>query len=165
MRSTLNKQTGASQQQFKYQSPMKNPAVSQRLLERLLDVQVTVLAWELLSVSIDMHKMVCELVATKHVTVVSLEISSAPPSDLWLKYEEFIVRDDKGHVAAKTSLPLHALDETFNDCLCMECLLDQGAQIVAIRCDFVKTGSPQVLLGGPGGQGTRVEVSPDTSRA
>ena len=31
--------------------------------------------------------------------------------------------------------------------------------------DGVKTGSPQVLLGGPGGQGTRVEVSPDTSRA
>ena len=38
-----------------------------------------------------------------------------------------------------------------------------------VSCDkqrpFVKTGSPQVLLGGPGGQGTRVEVSPDTSRA
>ena len=30
---------------------------------------------------------------------------------------------------------------------------------------LVKTGSPQILLGGPGGQGTRVEVSPDTSRA
>ena len=30
---------------------------------------------------------------------------------------------------------------------------------------LVKTRSPQVLLGGPGGQGTRVEVSPDTSRA
>ena len=29
----------------------------------------------------------------------------------------------------------------------------------------IKTGSPQVLLGGPGGQGTRVAVSPDTSRA
>ena len=29
----------------------------------------------------------------------------------------------------------------------------------------VKTRSPQVLLGGPGGQSTRVEVSPDTSRA
>ena len=29
----------------------------------------------------------------------------------------------------------------------------------------VKTGSSQVLLGGPGGQGTWVEVSPDTSRA
>ena len=29
----------------------------------------------------------------------------------------------------------------------------------------VKTGSPQVLLGGPEGQGTRVEVIPDTSRA
>ena len=29
----------------------------------------------------------------------------------------------------------------------------------------VKTRSPQILLGGPGGQGTRVEVSPDTSRA
>ena len=29
----------------------------------------------------------------------------------------------------------------------------------------VKTRSPQVLLGGPGGQGTRVEVSPDISRA
>ena len=33
------------------------------------------------------------------------------------------------------------------------------------ECQTVKTGSPQVLLGGPGGQGTRVEVSPDTSRA
>ena len=30
---------------------------------------------------------------------------------------------------------------------------------------IVKAGSPQVLLGGPGGQGTRVEVSQDTSRA
>ena len=29
----------------------------------------------------------------------------------------------------------------------------------------VKTGSPQVLLGGSGVQGTRVEVSPDISRA
>ena len=28
----------------------------------------------------------------------------------------------------------------------------------------VKTGSPQVLLGGPGGQDAGVEVSPDTSR-
>ena len=31
--------------------------------------------------------------------------------------------------------------------------------------EVVKTRSPQLLLGGPGGQGTRVEVSPDTSRA
>ena len=36
---------------------------------------------------------------------------------------------------------------------------------VALLFHCVKTGSPQVLLGGPGGQGTRVEVSPDTSRA
>ena len=42
------------------------------------------------------------------------------------------------------------------DCLnCLTNLLSEG----------VKTGSPQALLGGPGGQGTRVEVSPDTSRA
>ena len=56
---------------------------------------------QLLSVSIDMCKMVRELVATKCVVVVSLETSSAPPSDLWLEYEEFIVRDDKGHVAQR----------------------------------------------------------------
>ena len=134
--STPNKQAGASQQQFKYQSPMEDPVVAQRLLERLLDVQVTVLARELLSVSIDMCKMVHELVATKRVVVVSLETSSAPPSDLWLEYEEFIVRDDKGHVVAKTSLPLHVLDGTLNDRLHVECLLDQGAQIVAIRHDL-----------------------------
>ncbi|KIM64385.1 hypothetical protein SCLCIDRAFT_23418 [Scleroderma citrinum Foug A] len=113
--STPNKQAGASQQQFKYQSPMEDPAVAQRLLERLLDVQVTVLARELLSVSIDMHKMVHKLIATKRVAVASLETSSTPPSDLWLKYEEFIVRDDEGHVVVKTSLPLCALDGTLND--------------------------------------------------
>ena len=134
--STLNKQAGSSQQQFKYQSPMEDPVVAQRLLERLLDVQVTVSAQELLSVSIDMRKMVHKLVATKRVAVVSLETSSTPPSDLWLEYEEFIVRDDEGHVVVKTSLPLHALDRTLNDRLRVECLLDQGAQIIAIRHDL-----------------------------
>ena len=41
----------------------------------------------------------------------------------------------------------------------------KGMQIALAKLGRVKTGSPQVLLGGPGGQGTRVEVSPDKSRA
>ena len=40
-----------------------------------------------------------------------------------------------------------------------------GTQVPTWTWPAVKTRSPQVLLGGPGGQGTRVEVSPDTSRA
>ena len=134
--SVPNKQPGAPQPQFKYQSPMEDPAVAQKLLERLLDVQVTVSARELLSISIDMRKMVRELVATKRVSVASLETNPTPASDLWLEYEEFIVRDDEGLVVARTSLPLRALDGTLNDRLRVECLLDQGAQIVAIRRDL-----------------------------
>ena len=41
----------------------------------------------------------------------------------------------------------------------------KGYRYVSMQYECVKTGSPQVLLGGPGGQGIRVEVSPDTSRA
>ena len=134
--STSGKAPATSQPQFKYQSPMEDPAVAQRLLERLMDVQVTVSARELLSVSVDMRKLVRDLVSTKRVSVATLEAGEAPVSDLWLEYEEFIVRDDEGHVVAKTSLPLRALDGTLNDRLHVECLLDQGAQIVAIRRDL-----------------------------
>ena len=115
---------------------MEDPAVAQRLLERLMDVQVTVSARELLSVSVDMRKLVHDLVSTKRVSVAMLEAGEALVSDLWLEYEEFIVRNDEGHVVAKTSLPLCALDGTLNDRLHVECLLDKGAQIVAIRCDL-----------------------------
>src|SRR5207245_2168663 len=94
---------------------------------------VTVSACKLLSVSMDMCKMVRDLVATKRVAVASLETNPQPASDLWLKYKELIVRDDEGHVVARTSLPLRTLDGTLNDRLHIECLLDQGAQIVAIR--------------------------------
>jgi len=131
-----SKPSSPPQPQFQYQSPMEDPAVAQKLLERLLDVQVTVSACELLSVSVDMRKMVRELVATKRVAVASLETSPTPTSDLWLEYKEFIVRDDEGCVVARTSLPLRALDGTLNDRLRVECLLDQGAQIVAIRRDL-----------------------------
>ena len=51
------------------------------------------------------------------------------------------------HFDLQNIVPLHSLTETTPEWV------------------SVKTGSPQVLLGGPGGQGTRVEVSPDTSRA
>ncbi|KAG6328691.1 hypothetical protein ID866_10400, partial [Astraeus odoratus] len=34
------------------------------------------------------------------------------------------------------SLPLQAVDGSLNDCIHVECLLDQGAQIVAIRHDL-----------------------------
>ncbi|KAG6325987.1 hypothetical protein ID866_13102 [Astraeus odoratus] len=39
-----NKAPGAAQPQYKYQSPMDDPTVAQKLLERLLDVQVSVSA-------------------------------------------------------------------------------------------------------------------------
>ena len=116
-----------SQPQFRYQSPMEDPAVAQRLLEQLTDVQVTVSTRELLSISVDMQKLVCNLVSTKRISVATLEAGEAPVSDLWLEYEEFIMRDNEGHIMAKTSLPLRALDGTLNDHLHVECLLDQGA--------------------------------------
>ena len=59
-------------------------------------------------------------------------------------------------------------------CKYAECMFTGALEGMGVGCSVnfiniilpsVKTGSPQVLLGGPGGQGTRVEVSPDTSRA
>ena len=125
-----------SQPQFKYQSLMEDPAVAQCLLEWLMDVQVIISARELLSVSVDMQKLVHNLVSTKCVSVATLEAGEALALYLWLEYEEFMVRDDKGHIVAKASLLLHMLDGTLNDHLHVECLLDQGAQIIAIRHDL-----------------------------
>ena len=102
--STSGKVPTTSQPQFKYQSPMEDPVMAQCLLEWLMDIQVTVSTRELLSVSVDMRKLVCDLVSTKRVSVAMLEAGEAPVSDLWLEYEEFIVRDDKGHIVAKTSV-------------------------------------------------------------
>ena len=125
---------------------MEDPAVAQRLLEWLMDVQVTISARELLSVSVDIQKLVCDLVSTKRVSVATLEAGEALVLDLWLEYEEFIVCNDEGHIVAKMSLPLHVLDGTLNDCLHVKCLLDQGAQIVAIRCNLWETSRVPVCL-------------------
>ncbi|KAG6328837.1 hypothetical protein ID866_10253 [Astraeus odoratus] len=65
-----------------------------------------------------------------------METVPTPTPDLWLKYEEFIVRDNEEQVVAQTSLPLQAIDGSLNNHIHIECLLDQGAQIVTIRHDL-----------------------------
>ncbi|KAG6330938.1 hypothetical protein ID866_8149 [Astraeus odoratus] len=65
-----------------------------------------------------------------------METVPTPTPDLWLEYKEFIVRDNKGQVVTQTSLPLQAIDGLLNVHIHVECLLDQGTQIVAIRHDL-----------------------------
>ncbi|KAG6328947.1 hypothetical protein ID866_10142 [Astraeus odoratus] len=102
-----NKAPGTSQQQYKYQSPMDDPTVAQKLLERLLDVQVSISMQELLSISPDMHRLVCKLVSTKQVSVGSMETMPTPTPYLWLKYEEFIIVTIRCDLWEALGVPVH----------------------------------------------------------
>ena len=93
---------------------------------------------------------ICAEDAKLHSALASPPVDTSNLSGVPQEYHDF------AHVFSKAKATTLAPHSEYDLCINLE----EGASP-----PLVKTGSPQVLLGGPEGQGTRVEVSPDTSRA
>ncbi|KIO07244.1 hypothetical protein M404DRAFT_136304 [Pisolithus tinctorius Marx 270] len=120
--------------QFRYQSSFDEAAATKRIVNQVLDAKMEISTKDLLAVSPEIRKQIRELAATKKITIGSLETASdMTPSAAWASYEQYWVRDTEGKCVGLATAPLHAVDGILMDKLHVECILDSGCQVVALR--------------------------------
>ena len=137
----------------RYQSPIETMVKTSELVDRALDSKVTLSARELMAVSPEVRKQVRELVSNKKVTAHMMEEDStdsyltscfdrSTPSTAFLNVERYEGQSS----AAAASLPLRVIFPVFASGVEPECILDGGAQIIAMRRDiWERIGAPLTL--------------------
>jgi hypothetical protein len=124
--------------QFRYLSASDNPALVKSVLERSLDNKFLISERELLAIAPEVRRTMRELTTTKRIPMGSGALlgERGPMS---LSSSLLSSTDPVGStelIAAEHSLPLRTIDMTFNDEIMCECILDQGAQFIAMRRDI-----------------------------
>src|SRR4051794_38432689 len=121
--------------QFHFQSPCDDPALVGRVWDRALEAPITLTQRELLAVSVDLRKRFKDHTTAKRVPVVSTTVNEA-----W--FQQAV--DDRGEIrAAVPSAPLRAVIGVLDEKREVECVIDNGSSIVALRKDiWEKLGTP-----------------------
>jgi hypothetical protein len=133
-----------SEPQYRFQSPLENPAVTQKVLDKALDIPITLSQRELLAVSPDIRRKLKDLTTGRRTATGQAEV---------LISETYFERDDEIYAAlatetptlvvAEDSLPLRAFAGTLDGRTAAECVVDNGSSIVAVRRDvWEKLGTP-----------------------
>lgn len=124
--------------QYKFSTPIEDPEIAKRVLNRSLDSQITISQRELLSLSLDVRKQYKELVSTKRIPTVG-KLESIDPDDLdnpdmsyILRYENPTGPDEEvlltGSSIEKLRVIYPIVDEEK-----VECVLDGGSEIIAMN--------------------------------
>ena len=67
------------------------------------------------------------------------ELSGRNPHDIWGDYETSLERRDDGTIIARHAMPLRTITAKVNNTRDVTCILDQGAEIIAMRKDIWQT--------------------------
>ncbi|KLO04804.1 hypothetical protein SCHPADRAFT_840191 [Schizopora paradoxa] len=118
--------------QFRYVSAVEDPRVVTKVLDRMLDATVAMTNREVLAISNEVRKGVKELVQTKKVG------SGATAEMLFSAAGDWTGEWTGPGALVKDSLPLRAIEGIFEGKIICECVLDQGAQFIAVRKDVWK---------------------------
>ena len=122
---------------FKYRSPIDDAAASQRIIDHLLTLPVTLAAKDLIAISPAIQKDLRLLVSAKRVDAASSNEVSALEADS--------PEEDSAEVLMATTKPIETLrviDGTFNGLVKCECIINNRSQIIVIRKDkWERTGS------------------------
>ena len=123
--------------QYRFQSALENPAVTQRVLDKALDIPITLSQRELLAVSPDLRRKIKDLTTGRRVATTPAEVLI---SDKYFSQEdsaeEIYVTDTSTLVVAEESLPLWAFSGLLDGRTKAECVIDNGSSIVAVRRDL-----------------------------
>ncbi|KIN95180.1 hypothetical protein M404DRAFT_34371 [Pisolithus tinctorius Marx 270] len=123
--------------QFCYQSSFDEAAATKQIVNQVLDTKMEISTKDLLAVSPEIRKQIRELAVTKKITIGSLETASdMTPLAAWASYEQFCIRDTEGKCMGLAMAPLCAVDGILMDKLHVECILDSGCQVVALRWEL-----------------------------
>ena len=132
------------QPQFRYQAPIEDRRIAPSVIDKVLDVPITITNRELLALAPDIRRQIKELTTTKRISpvegnLVDIEneretfLSAAEQSRIGL------VQTQDGYDFASTaaeSMPLRTVKATVEGVGDVECLLDQGSAVCIIREDL-----------------------------
>lgn len=125
--------------QYRYQAAIEDPSVSRALLERALDAPIQTTARELLATSPDLRKQFKEMVMSRRVSADAVLVESTYPVQT---VESFLNEHGSKYtfdpIVAEHSVPLRIVFPEFANGVRPECILDSGAQIIAMRKDVWK---------------------------
>jgi hypothetical protein len=134
-----DRRTTASSPQFKYQFPLEDPAASTRILESIRKSQIIVPLEDILSAAPDVRKQFRDQTTTRRVPVGTVsvhELAGRDPHEIWGNYEDSLHRSDNGTITGRHSVPLRYIKATVAGKHVITCVLDQGAEIIAMRKDI-----------------------------
>jgi hypothetical protein len=123
--------------QFKFQSPLENPTITQSVLDKALDVSITLSQRELLAVSPDLRRKLKDLTTGRRVPTTMTEVLI---SDKYFERDDPVAEtyatDTTSLIVAEESLPLRAFSGLLDKRTPAECVIDNGSSIVAVRRDI-----------------------------
>ena len=149
---------GGQGPQYKYQSPAEDAGLVKAVFDQAMNGTVEVSQKELLALAPELRRQVKDLTTTKRVPLVGVganlhelageehevanfsNVSQDHDLEQQSRYE---VREDGTVVVGEDSLPLRCMDVKVADWGPVECILDSGSQIVAMRKEiWEKIGEP-----------------------
>jgi hypothetical protein len=124
--------------QYQYSTPVKDPAIILKVVNRALNVPVSITQRELLSISPEVRKQYKELTMTRRVSAGTMEVSKLEevPDDSPTVYSGCTIHDPDGTDDLRVghdSIPLRSIFPLVEGKLTVECILDSGCQIVAMN--------------------------------
>jgi hypothetical protein len=136
---TRSERLDPSQQgpQYRYQAAIEDPTMARVLLDRALDAPIQTTPRELLATSPDLRKQFKEMVMSKRVSSNAVLVDPDEPIQTVESFlHEHAYRYQDPPVVAATFHPLRVVYPEFDRGIRPECLLDGGAQIIAMRRDI-----------------------------
>jgi hypothetical protein len=124
--------------QFKLAFPAEDPTASARIVNSFLDSSITVPMRDILSVSPEVKRHFRDQTATQRVATNTMsvnELAGRNPEDVWGPYERTLHRNDAGVIVGHHSVPLRSIEAFVGGKRTVTCLLDSGAEIIAMRKD------------------------------
>jgi hypothetical protein len=123
--------------QYRYQAAIEDPNMARVLLDRALDAPIQTTPRELLATSPDLRKQFKEMVMSKRVSSNAVLVDPDEPIQTVESFlHEHASRYHDPPVVAATFHPLRVVYPEFDRGIRPECLLDGGAQIIAMRKDI-----------------------------
>ena len=122
---------GDSGPQYRYQSPIENAEAARRIMDRLMDQQITISQKDLLAAMPELRKNFKEQVSGKRVPVASATVYDE--ADVY--FANYTKLTDRT-VVGRDQVPLRCVTAMVNDCADVECLLDNGSSIIVMHVDI-----------------------------
>jgi hypothetical protein len=130
----------SSQQQFRYSTPIEDPAITQNVIQKSLDTPFPITLRELYSTSPDVRKFIRDQVTTRRIPIgqsatVSIEEVPEDSETAVASFAQHSHHLDSIIVASQIE-DLRTIELEFNGKISVNAILDEGSQITAIRKDI-----------------------------